>query len=327
MTKSRRNILKKKNRSMRGGEGIQSIIAQVSGLKYVCKIHTFRASINDLLPTLQIPNEFDSLLNKILGTSTTLKDLVADILKSFECKDIDTIAAILPQVLLFDEIGKLLEKSDFSALDETAKNGFKLYANLNAIINKPENQDLLCRILNKMESEKHIKPEHKMAFIKLFGGDEKICQSKIGESTESSESTKSTGSTTSWVDSFKSRPILDKRCGPGKEVEKPLLWGKKRCVLSDFQETTTTEKEGETTPTTTEKEGETTPTTTEGKEGETTPTTTTTEGKEGETTPTTTEGKEGKQKKGWFWGGKYKRVKHTKKSKKSKSKKSKRSKK
>ena len=278
--------------------GLTSLTTRLNALKLTCKtpgaITTFRLSVPIIIGVLNIPKKLNEPLNKILGTGATLSDLITDVLKSFECKDIDVLANILPQVLLFDKIGELLEKTDFSTLDETAKNSMELYKNLKTIINDPKSQDLLCAILNKMESNKHITSEHKMAFIKLFGGSEEICKgmlSKFGDSMSSGFS--SLFGSKSGVERG---PILDDRCGPGKEVEQPFFWGNDRCVLSNL-----------TKP----------PAGTEGQPPA---------GTQGEETNEATFTKIPQNKKGW-WGGKYKRVKHTKKSKKSKSKKSKRSKK
>ena len=340
-------------------DSISTVIQQISSYSGACSnpisLGTFKAfqatGVKPLLMMLEIPPSIDESI-KLLETGATLKDLLGDILSNIKCTDINTISEILRKILIIDEIGKLLDKinePEFSTFDDNAKQvaikGFTLYENLNTIINDPKNQDLLCRMLNKMESNKHIKPEHKMAFIKLFGGSEEICKgmlSKFGE-TMSSGLSSLFGSKSG----DKSGPILDERCGPGKEVEKPLLWGKDRCVLSDLPKPPAPAgKEGETAPV---GDGTTTPPSPpaeEGTEGTQPPAST-----EGTQPPAGTEGTQPpagtdgtppvgteetgeatftqippKQKSSW-WGGKYKRVKHTKKSKKSKSKKSKRSKK
>ena len=335
-------------------DNISKVIQKISSYSGKCSnpisLGLFKAfqstGVKPLLMMLEIPPSIDESIKQLLETGATLKDLLGDILSNIKCTDINTISEILRKILIIDEIEKqfIALDNDNQNLDENAKLAAKLaamqkalYEPLNSIINDPKNQDLLCRMLNKMESNKHIKPEHKMAFIKLFGGSEEICKSMLSKLGESMSSGISSFFGSKSGDNANTEP--DIRCGESQIVKKSWFFGDycapksneaPASVAEKEEETTptTTEKEGETTPTTTEKEGETTPTTTE-KEGETTPTTTTTEGKEGETTPTTTttEGKEGKQKKGWFWGGKYKRVKKTKKSKKSKSKKSKRSKK
>jgi len=223
---------------------------------------------------------------------------------------------ILPQVLLFDKIGELLEKPDFSTLDETAKNSMELYKNLKTIINDPNSQDLLCAILNKMESNKHIKSEHKMAFIKLFGGNEEICKgmlSKFGDSI-----TSGVGSLFGSKSGDNANTEPDTRCGESQIVKKSWFSGD-YCAPKSNEAPAPAAADG--------KDGQP-PAAADGKEGEAPPADGTTpplvEAKAEETGEATFT--QIPQKSSW-WGGKYKRVKHTKKSKKSNSKKSKRSKK
>jgi hypothetical protein len=207
--------------------GLTSLITSLNALKLTCKntgvITTFRLSVPSIIGFLNIPTDHDERLNKILGTDATLSDLITDVLKSFECKDIDVLVNILPQVLLFDKIGELLEKTDFSTLDETAKNSMDLYKNLKTIINDPKSHDLLCAILNKMESNKHIKSEHKMAFIKLFGGNEEICKGMLSKFGDSMKST--FGSLFGNKSGDEANTDLDTRCGENQIVKKSWFSG------------------------------------------------------------------------------------------------------
>ena len=298
---------------------LTSLTTRLNELKLNCKtpgvITTFRLSVPSIIGFLNIPKDHDEALNKILGTGATLTDLITDVLKSFECKHIDVLVNILPQVLLFDKIGELLEKTDFSTLDETAKNSMKLYTNLKTIINDPKSQDLLCAILNKMESNKHIKSEHKMLFIKLFGGNEEICKgmlSKFGDSI-----TSGLGSLFGSKSGDNANTEPDTRCGENLLVKKSWFSGD-YCAPKSNEAPAPAAADG--------KEGQP-PAAADGKEGQPPA------AADGEASPPPA-GKEGEatftqipQKNSSWWGGKYKRVKHTKKSKKSNSKKSKRSKK
>ena len=299
---------------------LTSLTTRLNELKLKCKtpgvITTFRLSVPSIIVFLNIPTNLDEPLNKILGTGATLTDLITDVLKSFECKHIDVLVNILPQVLLFDKIGELLEKPDFSTLDETAKNSMELYKNLKTIINDPNSQDLLCAILNKMESNKHIKSEHKMAFIKLFGGNEEICKgmlSKFGDSI-----TSGLGSLFGSKSGDNANTEPDTRCGESQIVKKSWFSGD-YCAPKSNEAPAPAAADG--------KDGQP-PAAADGKEGEAPPADGTTpplvEAKAEETGEATFT--QIPQKNSW-WGGKYKRVKHTKKSKKSNSKKSKRSKK
>jgi len=314
---------------------LTSLTTRLNALKLTCKtpgvITTFRLSIPSIIGFLNIPTNFDEPLNKILGTGATLSDLITDVLKSFECKDIDVLANILPQVLLFDKIGELLEKPDFSTLDETAKNSMELYKNLNAIINDPKSQDLLCAILNKMESNKHIKSEHKMAFIKLFGGNEEICKGMLSKFGDSMKSTFGSLFGSKSGDNANTEP--DTRCGENLLVKKSWFSGD-YCAPKSNEAPAPAAAEGQppaadgTTPPPAGKEGEAPP-----ADGTTPPPA----GKEGQAPPAGKEDEKNSEGEATFtqlpkknsswWGGKYKRVKYTKKSKKSNSKKSKRSKK
>jgi hypothetical protein len=338
--------------------GLTSLTTRLNALKLTCKtpgvITTFRLSVPSIIGFLNIPTNFDERLNEILGTGATLSDLITDGLKSFECKDIDVFAKILPQVLLFDKIGELLEKPDFSTLDEATKDNMELYKNLKAIINDPTSHDLLCAILNKMESNKHIKSEHKMAFIKFFGGNEEICKGMLSKFGDSMKST--FGSLFGSESGDEANTDLDNRCGESQIVKKswfsgdycapklneapvPAASGQPPAAdRTEVQPPTTAGTEG--APTTAGTEGAPAPAegaTPAGKDGEAPEA-----GKHGEGPPAGKDGeapaaygKDGQtdvewktnEKKSSWWGGKYKRVKHTKKSKKSKSKKSKRSKK
>jgi hypothetical protein len=207
--------------------GLTSLTTELNKLKLRCKnpgaITAFRLTVPTIIGFLDIPRNHDEPLNQILGTGATLKDLITDVLKSFECKDIDVLVNILPQVLLFDKIGELLEKTDFSTLDETAKNSMELYKNLKTIINDPKSQDLLCAILNKMESNKHIKSEHKMAFIKLFGGNEEICKGMLSKFGDSMKSTFGSLFGSKSEDNANTKP--DTRCGESQIVKKSWFSG------------------------------------------------------------------------------------------------------
>ena len=341
--------------------GLTSLITRLNALKLTCKtpgvITTFRLSVPSIIGFLNIPTNLDEPLNKILGTGATLTDLITDVLKSFECKHIDVLANILPQVLLFDKIGELLEKPDFSTLDETAKNSMELYKNLNAIINDPTSHDLLCAILNKMESNKHIKSEHKMAFIKLFGGNEEICKGMLSKFGDSMKSTFGSLFGSNSEDNANTEP--DTRCGESQIVKKSWFSGDYCAPKSN--EAPVPAASGQ--PPANGKEGEApavgsegAPPTTDGTEGAPAAVDRTegqppapaegapaagkdgeapAAGKDGEApeadgkagqTDVNVEWKTNENKTGWLWGGKYKRVKHTKKSKKSKSKKCKKSK-
>ena len=297
--------------------GLTSLTTELNKLKLTCKnpgaITGFRLTVPTIIGFLNIPTNFDEPLNKILGTGATLNDLITDVLKSFECKDIDVLVNILPQVLLFDKIGELLEKTNFSRLDETAKNSMKLYTNLNAIINDPKSHDLLCAILNKMESNKHIKSEHKMAFIKLFGGNEEICKGMLSKFGDSMKST--FGSLFGSNSGDNANTELDTRCGENQIVKNSWFSGPYCAPKSNEAQVAEGEAQvAEGQPPAAEGAAD-------GKEGEAQ----VADGKDGQTN-VDVEWKTNEKKKGWLWGGKYKRVKHTKKSKKSKSKKSKKSK-
>jgi hypothetical protein len=343
---------------------LTSLTTRLNALKLKCKtpgvITTFRLSVPSIIGFLNIPTNLDEPLNKILGTGATLTDLITDVLKSFECKHIDVLVNILPQVLLFDKIGELLEKPDFSTLDETAKNSMELYKNLKTIINDPNSQDLLCAILNKMESNKHIKSEHKMLFIKLFGGNEEICKgmlSKFGDSI-----TSGVGSLFGSKSGDNANTEPDTRCGENLLVKKSWFSGDYCAPKSNEAPAPAVEKKEEGQAQAAEgadkKEGEAPAVEGEPTEGADKTNPPPAEGAD-KTNPPPAEGVDKTnpppaeaadktnpppaeaaaeetgeatftqipQKKSSWWGGKYKRVKHTKKSKKSKSKKSKRSKK
>ncbi len=301
--------------------GLTSLTTELNKLKLRCKnpgaITAFRLTVPTIIGFLDIPRNHDEPLNQILGTGATLKDLITDVLKSFECKDIDVLVNILPQVLLFDKIGELLEKTNFSRLDETAKNSMELYTNLKTIINDPTSHHLLCAILNKMESNKHIKSEHKMAFIKLFGGNEEICKGMLSKFGDSMKSTFGSLFGSKSEDNANTEP--DTRCGESQIVKKSWFSGDYCAPKSNEAPAPAVEKKEEGQPPAAEGAAD-------GKEGQP-PAEGAAPEADGKDGKTDVEWKTNEKKTGWLWGGKYKRVKHTKKSKKSKSKKSKRSKK
>ena len=395
MAKSRKygkNIMKKKvNRSIRSGGdgdsnplsgiassglsglstaapgGLSAITSVLSNAKMMCGTMTLMAAkkgATSAIGMLNIPREFDTPLQKILGTDATLSDLFIDCINALECNDIDIFIELLPKIFVIDKIGKLLETPNLTGIDEAAKESLPLFKEMKEIISTEKFQKFVCRILRQMESKGHIKSEHKKAFITFYVGPEKTEQ--ICKETGLMSTMNNLGSSisSSMGSLFGSKPANstntepDTRCGESQIVKKSWFSGDycapKLNEAPPAVEPTPSpvEKEEEEapavepTPSPVEKEEEApavepTPSPAEKEEEapavEPTPSPAEKEGEAPavEPTPSPAEkeeeapaGKEGGQKKrGWFWGGKYKRVKHTKKSKKSKSKKSKRSKK
>ena len=336
--------------SAAGSDGINGIIGKLKSFAE-CNLTTkalFAAFkmpgvIPQAVKMINIPSSFDAPLQSILKNQTTVNDLLIDILTVFKCSDSAILAEALEKVFVIDQIGKLLETPNLSNMEEAAKKSLPLFEEIKNIIISEKFQDLLGRVLNEMETKKHINSEQKKAFILFFVGEGKEGEDTANKILQGNSILGAVSSLFGNASGSERAPILDARCGPGQEVEKPMLWGNDRCVLSKTPAAAPVEgapTEGEPTPSPVEKEGEApavepTPSPVE-KEGEApavepTPSPVEKEGEapaekeQEEAPPPTTEG--GQKKKGWFWGGKYKRVKHTKKSKKSKSKKSKRSKK
>ena len=322
--------------SAAGSDGINGIIGKLKSFAE-CNLTTkalFAAFkmpgvIPQAVKMINIPSSFDAPLQSILKNQTTVNDLLIDILTVFKCSDSAILAEALEKVFVIDQIGKLLETPNLSNMEEAAKKSLPLFEEIKNIIISEKFQDLLGRVLNEMETKKHINSEQKKAFILFFVGEGKEGEDTANKILQGNSILGAVSSLFGNESGSERAPILDARCGPGQEVEKPMLWGNDRCVLSKTPaaapvEGAPTEGEpAEGAPT----EGEPTPSPVE-KEGEAPavePTPSPAEKEQEEAPPPTTEG--GQKKKGWFWGGKYKRVKHTKKSKKSKSKKSKRSKK
>jgi hypothetical protein len=348
--------------SAAGSDGINGIIGKLKSFAE-CNLTTkalFAAFkmpgvITQAVEMINIPSSFDAPLQLILKNQTTVNDLLIDILTVFKCSDSAILAEALEKVFVIDQIGKLLKTPNLSNMEEAAKNSLPLFKEIKDIIISEKFQDLLGRVLNEMETKKHINSEQKKAFILFFVGEGKEGEDTANKILQGNSILGAVSSLFGNASGSESAPILDPRCGLGEEVEKSILWGKDRCVLSDLpkppaaapvegEPTEGAPAEGEPTPSPVEKEGEApaveptpSPVEKEGeapaveptpspveKEGEAPavePTPSPAEKEQEEAPPPTTEG--GQKKKGWFWGGKYKRVKHTKKSKKSKSKKSK----
>jgi hypothetical protein len=303
---------------------------------------------------LNIPREFDTPLQKILETDATLSDLFTDCINALECNDIDIFVEVLPKIFVIDKIGKLLETPNLTGIDEAAKESLPLFKEMKEIIDTEKFQKFVCRILRQMESKGHIKSEHKKAFITFYVGPEKteqICKETGLMSTMNnlgSSISSSMGSLFGNKSGDNANTEPDTRCGESQIVKKSWFSGDYCAPKSTESPAPPAEKEGEGQAQVAEgvekKEGQEVAEGEAEKQGQAqvaegeaekqgqAQVAEGAEKKEGEApaaegappTPTT-EG--GKQKKGWFYGGKYKRVKHTKKSKKSKSKKSKRSKK
>jgi hypothetical protein len=321
--------------------GLSAITSVLSNAKMMCGTKTLMAAkegATSAIGMLNIPREFDTPLQKILGTDATLSDLFTDCINALECNDIDIFVELLPKIFVIDKIGKLLEIPNLTGIDEAAKESLPLFKEMKEIIDTEKFQKFVCRILRQMESKGHIKSEHKKAFITFYVGPEKTEQ--ICKETGLLSSMKGIGSSIGSLFGSKSGDNAntepDTRCGESQIVKKSWFSGDYCAPKSNEAPTPPAEKEGEgqaqVAKGAEQKEGEAEK---QGQEevaegeAEKQGQEEVAEGAEGapptETPTPTTEG--GKQKKGWFYGGKYKRVKHTKKSKKSKSKKSKRSKK
>jgi len=334
--------------------GLSAITSALSNAKMMCGTMTLMAAkkgATSAIGMLNIPREFDTPLQKILGTDATLSDLFTDCINALECNDIDIFVELLPKIFVIDKIGKLLETPNLTGIDEAAKESLPLFKEMKEIINTEKFQKFVCRILRQMESKGHIKSEDKKAFITFYVGPEKTEQ--ICKETGLLSSMKGIGSSIGSLFGSKSGDNAntepDTRCGESQIVKKSWFSGDYCAPKSPAPPA---EKEGEGQAQVAEgvekKEGQEVAEGEAEKQGQEevaegeaekqgqAQVAEGAEKKEGEApaegapptteTPTpTTEG--GKQKKGWFYGGKYKRVKHTKKSKKSKSKKSKRSKK
>jgi hypothetical protein len=155
-----------------------------------------------------------------------MADLFTDCINALECDDIDIFIEILPKVFVIDKIGKLLETPNLSNIDEAAKTSLPLFAELKQIIDNTKFQNFICRILNEMESNKHMPDGSKEKFIAFYVGPEKA--KEICESKSEVGSTKNMGS--SFMKSMSNmghsdENTNDKRCGEDLIVKKSFMIG------------------------------------------------------------------------------------------------------
>lgn len=209
--------------------GLTAIKTVLSTVKMMCNSVSLAAAKKTAtasISALGISKEYDTPLQKLLETEATMTDLFTDCINAIECNDIDIFIEILPKVFVIDKIGKLLETPDLSNIDEAAKKSLPLFDEVKEIINTEKFQTFICRILNEMESKKHIPDGSKEKFIGFYVGPEKakkICESKgvIG-------SIKKMGSSVmSGISNIGNSAVNtnDKRCGEDLIVKKSIFSG------------------------------------------------------------------------------------------------------
>jgi len=215
---------------MNGGDGpLDVAISSIKNVKSMCEygaLTTLKRGIPELIKNINIPTEYDKPIQNLLGTTATMADLFTDCINALECDDIDIFIEILPKVFVIDKIGKLLETSNFSNIGEATKKSLPLFDELKEIINTKNFQTFICRILNEMESKKHIPDGSKEKFIAFYVGPDKA--KEICESKSAVGSTKNMG--LSFMKSMSNmghsaENTDDKRCGEKQIVKKSFMIG------------------------------------------------------------------------------------------------------
>jgi len=227
--KVRKNNLNTRRR-MNGGDGpLDVAISSIKNVKSICNyggLTSLKAGIPELIKNINIPTEYDKPIQNLLGTTATMADLFTDCINALECDDIDIFIEILPKVFVIDKIGKLLETPNLSNIDEAAKTNLPLFAELKQIIDNKDFQNFICRILNEMESKKHIPDGSKEKIIGFYVGPEKA--KEICESKSALGSIKKMGSSfMTSVSNINNSAVNtnDKRCGEDLIVKKSIFSG------------------------------------------------------------------------------------------------------
>jgi hypothetical protein len=238
--------------SAAGSDGINGIIDKLKSFaecnfttKVLFEAFKMPGVIPQAVNMINIPDSFDTPLQSILNNQTKVKDLLIDILTVFKCSDSEILAEALETVFVIDKIGELLETPNLTGIDEAAKESLPLFKEMKNIIISEKFQDLLGRVLNEMETKKHINSEQKKAFILFFVGEGKEGKDTANKILQGNSILGAVSSLFGSKSGDNANTEPDTRCGESQIVQKSWFSGDYCAPKSNEAPTPPAEKERE----------------------------------------------------------------------------------